>query len=58
MRSLTHLPVVGSALALPLTPPVSVNAVARAAVDAALQEGEPTKQVVEVDDILAYEKKD
>ena len=55
-RALAGLPLVGSVLAPLLLPPVSVHAVVRAAVDAALQVGEPALTVVDVDDILKYEE--
>jgi len=55
VRKLTTLPLLGPVLAPLLTPPVSVQAVARAAVDAALREGAPHKTIVDVDDLLEYE---
>jgi multisubunit Na+/H+ antiporter MnhG subunit len=55
VRSMTQLPFLGPLLAPLFTPPVSVHAVAKAAVDAALAKGEPPKTVIEVDDLLAME---
>lgn len=53
-RSLTTVPLVGPLLALPLTPPSSVEAVARAAVDAAL--AITIQKVIDVDELQKYEK--
>lgn len=55
VRSLSNLPFVGPVLAPVLLPPVSVQAVAEAAVDAALARPKPEKSVIEVDDILKHE---
>lgn len=56
VRSLCTVPVLGPFLSLPLTPPSSVEAVARAAVDAALSVDATMKSVIEIDDLLAGEK--
>lgn len=56
VRAFLGIPLVGSVFAPVLLPPVSVQAVARAAVDAALQVGEPAQTVIDVDDILKYEE--
>jgi len=54
-RGLLGLPVIGSVLAPLLLTPVSVEAVACSAVTAALAQPQPSKTIMEVEDILKHE---
>ena len=55
VRSLGDIPLFGPLFAPLVLPPVSVHAVAVAAVNAALAKNAPRKTVIEVDDILELE---